>query len=293
MTEGIVFKAVSGFYYVDSAVGAVECRARGLFRLNKSTPLVGDRVVFSPTDNGKGYLTSILPRKNEFIRPPIANIDIMVIVATAAAPVTDTFLIDRMTAVAEKNGCESVICINKCDLDPAKKLYEIYNSAGFRTVKTSAETGEGLDELLDIIKDRVSVFTGNSGVGKSSILNSLSPDSHARVGEVSAKLGRGRHTTRHVELFKLPGGAIIADTPGFSAFDTERLAAKEDIKDLFPEFSPFTGKCRFPDCAHINEPECAVLDAMKDGSIQKTRHASYVKIFQLVKEFKTWEHKSI
>ena len=288
MAEGIIFKAISGFYYVESGGETVECRARGRFRIERKTPFVGDKVEYIPTEQGKGLLTAILPRKNAFIRPPVTNIDIMVIVASAAIPVTDTFLIDRMTASAQKNGCEPVICINKCDLDPAKRLYEIYSSAGFKTVRTSAETGEGVSELLDTIQGAVSAFTGNSGVGKSSILNSLSPDFHILVGEVSDKLGRGRHTTRHVELFKLRSGAVIADTPGFSAFDTQRLATKEDIQCLFLDFEPYIGECRFLDCAHINEPGCAVLEALEEGMLQKTRHDSYIRLYKQAKDYKEW-----
>jgi ribosome biogenesis GTPase len=292
MAEGIILKALSGFYYVSSAGGTVECRARGRLRLEKTTPLVGDRVEFSPTEPGKGYLTSIFPRKNAFVRPPVANIDKMVIIASEAIPLTDPFLIDRMTAVAEKNDCESIICINKCDLDPADRLYGIYSAAGFKTVRTSAETGEGISELLDTIRGAITAFTGNSGVGKSSILNYFSPDFRISVGEISKKLGRGRHTTRHVELYELPGGAVVADTPGFSAFDTERLAAKEELQYLFHDFSPYIGKCRFPDCAHIKEPGCDVLEALKSGKLQKTRHDSYVKLYEQAKAYKEWEHRS-
>ena len=288
MAEGIIFKALSGFYYVESEGEMVECRARGRFRNEGSTPYVGDRVEYITTEPGKGCLTSVLPRKNAFKRPPITNIDIMVIVASAAIPVTDTFLIDRMAAAAWSNGCEPVICINKCDLDPAKRLYDIYRSTGIKTVRISAETGEGVGDLLDLIRGAISAFTGNSGVGKSSIMNTLSPDLHIMVGEVSNKLGRGRHTTRHVELFKLNSGAIVADTPGFSAFDTERLAAKENLQCLFPDFETYIGECRFLDCAHIKEPGCAILEALETGILQKTRHDSYVKLYRQAKEFKEW-----
>ena len=273
-------------------MGLVECRARGRFRLEKSSPLVGDHVEYASTEPGKGYLTAILPRKNSFSRPSVANLDKMVIVASAAIPVTTPFLIDKMTVVAIKNDCEPVICINKYDLDPAKLLYDIYSSAGFKTIRTSAETGVGVFELLDTIRGAVSAFTGNSGVGKSSILNSLYPDFHISVGEVSCKLGRGRHTTRHVELYKLPGGAIIADTPGFSAFGAAMPAPKEELHYLFPDFSPYIGKCRFKDCAHIKEPGCAVIEALDAKRLQKTRHESYVKLYQEAKEYKEWEHNS-
>ena len=289
MAEGTIFKALSGFYYVESSDGPVECRARGRFRVEKKVPFVGDHVEFTPTESGKGYIMSILPRKNMFTRPPITNVDTMVIVASAAIPVTAPFLIDRMTVVAQKNGCESVVCLNKSDLDPADRLFEIYSLSGFRTVRTSAETGEGIVDLAGTISNSLAAFAGNSGVGKSSILNSLSPDIQTAVGEVSNKLGRGRHTTRHVELFRLPGGAIIADTPGFSVFGSERLASKEELQFLFPDFSPHIGGCRFLDCSHIKEPGCAIIDALKAGLLQKSRHVSYIKLYEQAKEFKEWE----
>jgi len=291
MAEGIIFKAISGFYYVESCNGTAECRARGRFRLEGSTPLVGDRVEYSPSEPGKGYITSILPRKNSFVRPPIANVDKMIIVASAATPVTNPYLIDRLTAIALKNACEPIICINKRDLDPAKELFAIYSSAGFRTIRTSAETGEGADELSDAVGGSVCVFTGNSGVGKSSILNMLDPDFRISVGDLSKKLGRGRHTTRHVELYKLPHDALIADTPGFSAFDTQRLALKEELQYLFADFEPFLGGCRFLDCAHIKEPGCSVLEALAEGKLQKTRHDSYARLYELACEQKEWENK--
>ena len=291
MAEGVIFKALSGFFYVESYTKTVECRARGRFRLSASTPLVGDHVEFSPTEPGKGFITAVFPRKNSFIRPPIANIDKMIIVASAAIPVTDPYLIDRMTAIAQKNGCEPIICINKCDLDPAKQLYAIYRSAGFKTLRTSAETGEGLHEIQDVIRGSVCAFTGNSGVGKSSILNMIDPDFRILVGDISKKLGRGRHTTRHVELFRLPCGSIVADTPGFSAFDTQRLAQKENLQDLFPDFEPHLGQCRFQDCVHIKEPGCSILEALEAGKIQKTRHDSYLRLYEQACKYKEWENK--
>jgi len=289
--NGIILKALSGFYYVESADGLIQCRARGRFRLDKDTPLVGDRVEFDVTEPGNGILTALLPRKNSFIRPPVANIDIMVIVASAVIPVTDTFLIDRMTAIAQKNDCDSIVCINKLDLDPADRLYDLYSAAGFKTVRTSAETGEGLGELQELIKDSVSAFTGNSGVGKSSILNMFDSSFQISVGDVSKKLGRGRHTTRHVELFKLPCGAVVADTPGFSAFDTDRLSSKEELQHLFPDFEPYIGECKFLDCAHIKEPGCAILEALEAGKLQQTRHNSYMRLYVQAQDYKEWEHR--
>ena len=293
MGEGIIYKAMSGFYYVKSTEGTVECKARGRFRLDKNTPLVGDNVIYSPTEPGKGILTELKSRRNEFIRPPLANIDMMVIFASAAIPVTDTFLIDRMVVIATKNDCEPVICINKIDLDTADELYSIYQKSGFSTVRMSAITGEGLEDLLEVIHSKTCAFTGNSGVGKSSVLNAIDNDFKILVGDISKKLNRGRHTTRHVELYELECGAFVADTPGFSAFDTGHIAKKEDLGYLFRDFVPYLGNCRFLDCAHIKEPDCAITEALNNGDIQKSRYDSYLRLYKQEKEYKAWEHKAI
>lgn len=292
--EGIILKALSGFYYVDGGEGElIACRGRGKFRHQKIVPLVGDRVRFTPLEPGTGILDEILPRKNEFQRPAVANIDQLVVIASGAIPVTDPFLIDRVVSIAEGRGCESVICINKCDLDGADELYETYTKAGFTTLRVSAETGEGIDQLAAVIAGKVSAFTGNSGVGKSSILNALEPDFRLQVGEVSDKLGRGRHTTRHVELFRLSSGAIVADTPGFSSFDTEgmELRRPEELQYTFREFAPYLDQCRFIGCAHVKEKGCAVLAALKEGKIAPSRHASYVRLYEQAKEVPEWKRK--
>ena len=292
--EGIILKALSGFYYVDGGDGALTaCRGRGKFRHQKLTPLVGDRVRFTRLEGDNGILDEILPRKNEFQRPAVANIDQLVVIASGAVPVTDPFLIDRVVSIAEGRSCQPVICINKCDLDEAEELYRIYQSAGFPTLRVSAETGEGIPELAAAIAGKVSAFTGNSGVGKSSILNALEPGFHLRVGEVSDKLGRGRHTTRHVELYHLQGGAIVADTPGFSSFDTEgmELRRPEELQYTFREFAPYLGRCRFTGCSHVKEKGCAVLAAVKAGEISPSRHDSYVRLYQQAKEVPEWQRK--
>lgn len=295
MTEGIgmIRKALSGFYYVDDGSGElVSCRARGKFRHKKITPLVGDRVKFTRLSDGSGALDEILPRKNQFQRPAVANIDQLVIIVSGAIPVTEPFLIDRVTAIADsKEHCDCLICINKCDLEPGDELYKIYTAAGFPTIRVSATTGEGIDTLRAAISEKVSAFTGNSGVGKSSILNALSPSFHLQVGEVSEKLGRGRHTTRHVELYRLETDAVVADTPGFSSFDTERmeLLRKEELGLAFREFRPYLGACQFVGCSHVKEKGCAILAALREGKIMPSRHASYIRLWEQVKDLREWE----
>lgn len=292
--EGMILKALSGFYYVDDGTGTLTaCRGRGKLRHEKLTPLVGDRVSFTPLDNGQGALDAILPRKNEFYRPAVANIDQLVIIAAQATPVTDPFLIDRVIAIAEGRGCESIVCINKCDLAPGEDLARIYEQAGFPTLRVSAETGEGMDRLRELIAGKVSAFTGNSGVGKSSILNALEPGIALKTGGVSEKLGRGRHTTRHVELFRLSCGGIVADTPGFSSFDVDKmeLCRKEELAGRFREFAPYVDQCRFQDCAHVKEKGCAVLAAVKAGEIAKSRHESYVRLYEQAKQIPDWERE--
>lgn len=223
----------------------------------------------------------------------MANIDQLVIMASEAIPVTDPFLIDRVAAIAEHKGCECVICINKCDLASGEELEKIYAAAGFPTLRVSAKTGEGLEVLKKLISGKVSCFTGNSGVGKSSILNGLDPNFALATGDVSQKLGRGKHTTRHVELFRLSCGAVVADTPGFSSFDVDRmeLCQKEELQDCFREFRPYLGKCRFLDCAHGKEQGCAVLQAVEEGIIPRTRHESYVRLYQQLQAVPDWKRK--
>ena len=292
MPVGTIIRALSGFYYVKSEQGEVRCKARGIFRKRETSPLVGDNVIFDePSGSGDGTITEILPRKNSFVRPACANIDYLVIVAAAVNPVTDPFLIDRMTAVAENAGCTPIICINKADLNRGDFLYEIYVTTGYRVIRTSAVTGEGIDELRETLSGKVCAFSGNSGVGKSSILNALDPSFRISVGEVSEKLGRGRHTTRHVELYQLGGSTYVADTPGFASFDVEHFEPlkKEQLQSVFPEFAPFIGTCRFSDCAHISEPECSVIRAVNDSIISSSRYESYKRLYEQAARIKDWQ----
>ena len=292
MEEYRIIKALSGFYYVQTEDGVVECRARGRFRRQDQSPLVGDFVRIT-RQGDKGVLEALLPRKNAFIRPAVANIDQLVVLASCAIPVTKPFLIDRVLAIAQLQNVPALVVVNKDDLAPAQPLAEIYRRAGVPVLVTSAETGEGIEALREALAGKLSCLTGNSGVGKSSLLNRACPQLQLPVGEVSEKLGRGRHTTRHIELYSLGSNTFVADTPGFSAFDTERmeLVHKEQLQYAFPEFAPYLGHCQFPDCAHRKEPGCAVRKALAEGKIGQTRYSSYERLYELASQLKEWELK--
>lgn len=292
MEEYRIIKALSGFYYVQAEDGVVECRARGRFRRQDQSPLVGDFVRIT-RQGDKGVLEALLPRKNAFIRPAVANIDQLVVLASCAIPVTEPFLIDRVLAIAQLQNVPALVVVNKDDLAPAQPLAEIYRRAGVPVLVTSAETGEGIEALREALAGKLSCLTGNSGVGKSSLLNRACPQLQLPVGEVSEKLGRGRHTTRHIELYSLGSNTFVADTPGFSAFDTERmeLVHKEQLQYAFPEFAPYLGHCQFPDCAHRKEPGCAVRKALAEGKIGQTRYSSYERLYEQASQLKEWELK--
>ncbi len=292
MEEYRIIKALSGFYYVQTEDGVIECRARGRFRRQDQSPLVGDFVRITRQAD-KGVLEALLPRKNAFIRPAVANIDQLVVLASCAIPVTEPFLIDRVLAIARLQNVPALVVVNKDDLAPAQPLAEIYRRAGVPVLVTSAETGEGIEALREALAGKLSCLTGNSGVGKSSLLNRACPQLSLPVGEVSEKLGRGRHTTRHIELYSLGADTFVADTPGFSAFDTERmeLVHKEQLQYAFPEFAPYLGHCQFPDCAHRKEPGCAVRKALAEGKIGQTRYDSYERLYELASQIKEWELK--
>lgn len=293
MSKGRIQKALSGFYFVDTGDAVLRCRARGRFRKDGISPLVGDWVEIQELGSGEGFVESIAPRNNAFDRPAVANIDQLVIIAAEAIPRTDPYLIDRVASIAALKDCGVVVVLNKCDLNTADSLFDIYRSAGFPTVRVSAETGEGIEELKELTAGKLSAFTGNSGVGKSSILNAMDPQFHLQVGEISEALGRGRHTTRHVELYHLACGADVVDSPGFSSFETEELnlELKHRLPETFPEFIPYLNSCRFTGCSHTKEKGCAVLQAVRDGNIQKSRHESYLRLWDELKPLKEWEDK--
>ena len=291
-TEGRILRSLSGFYDVQTQEGLITCRARGILRREGNSPLTGDLVEIT-VEKGKGMVEKILPRKNHFIRPAVANVDALVIFAANVNPVTEPFLIDRVAAIAGDQNVQAVLCVNKCDLDPAMDLVRIYEHAGFPVICTSAETGEGVEDLRALLDGKLTAFTGNSGVGKSSILNRLAPELQLETGEVSEKLGRGRHTTRHVELYRLGENTYVADTPGFSSFDTDQmeLILKENLQYAFPDFGSYLGKCRFDDCSHRREPDCAVRAAVEAGEIERSRYESYLKLYEKSSQIKAWEIK--
>ena len=289
---GRILRSLSGFYDVQTGNGVVTCRARGILRKEGNSPLTGDMVEIS-VERGTGMVEKILPRRNSFVRPAVANVDALVVFAANVNPVTEPFLIDRVAAIAGDQEVSVILCINKCDLDPAVDLERIYRNAGFPVICTSAETGEGVEELRQLINGKLTAFTGNSGVGKSSVLNRLCPELALPTGEVSEKLGRGRHTTRHVELYKLGEDTYVADTPGFSSFDTDQMEVilKENLQYAFPDFERYIGQCQFRNCTHRKEPGCAIAAAVAAGEIEPTRYDSYLRLYEKSSQIKLWEIK--
>lgn len=284
--KGTIFKGIGGFYYVKASDGnIIECKARGKFRKDKILPMIGDNVEVEEK-NGKGTIVEIYPRRTRLIRPAVANIDYVVIVAAAKSPEPNTALIDRMLVNAEINGIEAVVCINKSDLADSDELISIYEKAGYKTAAVSAQTGEGIDSLFSLIEGKTAAFAGVSGVGKSSILT-LITGSELETGSVSEKISRGRHTTRHVELFPVRGGYVL-DTPGFSSVETEEITA-QTLGDCFPEIRSVSDKCRFRGCAHIDEPDCAVKDLLEKGGIAESRYRSYKELYEILRSKKTWK----
>jgi len=287
--NGIIIKAISGFYYVETGNQIYECKARGIFRKDGISPLVGDKVEISVTEK-TGMIEKIEPRKNHLLRPPIANLDKLFIVSAFSTPAPNPLIIDRLISIAEHKGIEPVIVFNKSDLGSFVELQTVYENAGFKTFVVSCENGEGFNDMLSCFDGCISAFTGNSGVGKSSILNYLIPSLVIETGEVSLRLGRGRHTTRQVELYHVSNG-YIADTPGFSSIDFERceVIMKDELSDTFREFRPFLGECQFTSCSHTTEKGCAVLKAVKNGKISNSRHNSFCAIYNEIKGLKSWE----
>ncbi|MGD7008458.1 ribosome small subunit-dependent GTPase A [Metabacillus sp. 84] len=291
MPEGKIVKALAGFYYVLDGERFVQCRGRGLFRKNKITPLVGDEVVYQAENDKEGTIIEVLPRKNELVRPPISNVDQAILVFSAIEPAFSTLLLDRFLVLVEANGIEPVICISKTDLIESAELKENilsfasdYQEAGYRVFQTSAENMEGISSLGPLFEDKISVFAGQSGVGKSSLLNAIKPDLALKTDDISSHLGRGKHTTRHVELIAIDSG-LIADTPGFSSLDFTGIEV-QDLGDCFPEIRERAGDCKFRGCTHVSEPKCAVKEAVQKGEIKEYRYTHYLSFLEEIKDRK-------
>ena len=290
---GIIIKALSGFYYAESNGVVYECKARGSFRKNGISPLVGDRAEIEKVSESTGVVDKILPRKNAIIRPPVANIDKLFIVSSYTNPQPNSLIIDKMTVTARYNGIEPIIVFNKCDMGDFSDWQKIYENAGFKVFTVSAEQNFGIEAIEKELEGCICAFTGNSGVGKSSILNAILGE-NIQTGEVSEKLGRGRHTTRHTELYPVKNGGFVADTPGFSTFEltADNYDLKEKLADCFFDFDDFVSDCRFSGCTHTKESGCAVLEAVSNGKIEETRHKSYLQLFEEMKDLKPWQKKN-
>lgn len=292
-TTGLIVKGIGGFYYVKAADSVLECRARGIFRKNKQTPLAGDQVKVSLPETGMPMVDEILPRRNSLIRPPIANLDRLFIVVSVCDPGPNTLVVDKLISIAEHKEIEPVVIVNKTDLADPMELLDIYRRAGIPVCRVSAGTGEGIEQVRDLLTNRICAFTGNSGVGKSSLLNRLDPRLGLATGDISKKLGRGRHTTRQVELYEQENGGYLADTPGFSSLDLERCETvlAGELAGCFREFAPFVTDCKFTSCSHTGEKGCAVKAAVDEGKIHPSRYRSYVELYNAVKNIKEWELK--
>lgn len=292
--QGFVRKGIGGFYYVEVGGKLYTCTARGKFRKERISPYAGDRVRITIKPDGTGSLDEIFPRKNFLVRPPVANLDSLFVVTSVCNPAPVALLLDKTIAAAEVRGIEPVLVLTKTDLQDGSAWEEIYHRAGIPCLTVSSETGEGVEEVRKLLTGKISAFTGNSGVGKSTLLNALFPEFELRTGEISQKLGRGRHTTREVELYPIGENSYVADTPGFSTFDIERyhLTDKEQLVFGFREFVPYLDQCQFASCSHTCEKGCAVLQAVKDGKISRSRHESYVSMYQEIKDVKQWQQKN-
>lgn len=288
--QGIILQSVGGFYYVEAADAVYTCRARGLFRRQGMTPVAGDRVIITVENGDTGTVTDVLPRKNVLVRPPVANLDVLVLVASVCQPRTNTLVLDKMIAIAENKDICPIIVINKSDLGDPSELESIYRTTGLEWYTVSAHNPDSIDPLRRRLAGQISAFAGNSGVGKSSILNAIDPKLVLPTGEISQKLGRGRHTTRTATLYHMADGFIV-DTPGFSSLDMEQVEPidKQDLAYCFREFADYEGTCRFTGCAHYKEPGCSVRQAVAEGKISQSRYDSYVAMYEAVKDKREWE----
>ena len=290
--DGIIIKGIGGFYYVEAAGEIYECKARGVFRKSGIKPLAGDRVAITVNDKAENVIDEIYERKTVLPRPPVANVDKLFIVSSVCEPKPVFLIIDRLTALAVNKGIEPIVVFTKSDLDDAEEYAEVYRKAGIKTFVVSCKNGEGVTAVKQELENHISAFCGNTGVGKSSLLNAIDPSLALKTGEISDKLGRGRHTTRHSELFKVSGG-YVADTPGFSSFETEEteLILKDDLPYAFKEFEPYIGQCKFTSCLHMKDKGCRIIQAVEEGDIPVSRHESYCSMMEQAKNIKEWELK--
>lgn len=292
MIEGIIIRGVGGNYYVDTGTEIIECRARGLFRLKNIKPLVGDKVLIRLTeeDEKQGYIEEINERTNEMVRPPVANAEQLLIFLAVTNPEPSFLLLDKLIIAAETNNLKPVICFNKSDLvdeDLMEEYENIFVNTDYRVVFTSIKNENSILELKNILKDKLSVFSGPSGVGKSSIMNAVQPDFQLKTGEISDKLKRGKHTTRHAEIYKLDFGGYVVDTPGFSSFELEGIG-EYDLKEYYPEIKKFDSGCRFDDCLHYKEPNCVIKESVNEGLISNTRYNNYVRLLEEIRKIKLY-----
>ena len=289
--EGIIIKGIGGFYYVEVAEEIYECKARGSFKKKKIIPLAGDKVKITVRENRENTIDEIYERKNFLLRPPVANIDRLIIVSSVKEPVPSLLIIDKLTAIAVDKGITPCVVFSKSDLGDTSQLQAIYEKAGIQTCSVCCKTGEGIDCVKEMIGEGITVFTGNTGVGKSSLLNAIYEHFSLATGEVSDKLGRGRHTTREVTLYRV-GNGYVADTPGFSSLDIEQsseIIVKENLPFCFPEFRDYLGKCKFTSCSHTVEKGCCILEALSQGVISQSRHSNYIAMYNQVKDLKDWQ----
>ncbi|WP_168121945.1 ribosome small subunit-dependent GTPase A [Paenibacillus sp. HB172176] len=298
--KGLIVKALSGYYYVRGDEEArssetVQCRARGVFKKRGESPLVGDQVMFSLTENGEGAVEELLPRSSELIRPPVANIDLAILVFSVSEPDLNLQLLDKFLVHIEHAGIPAILCLSKRDLEvdgerseeaaaAASSVNRIYRAIGYEVFGTSSRKRDGIEELRQRIRGHLAVFAGQSGVGKSSLLNAIVPGLTLETNEISDRLGRGKHTTRHVELIDIDG-AYVADTPGFSQLDFGELGV-EDLSYCFVEMRELSPSCKFRGCTHAHEPGCAVIEAVEQGAIEKSRYQHYLLFLEEMKEMK-------
>ena len=289
--KGVILKGIGGFYYVSTEDGIYECKARGNFRKNNLKPYIGDNVIISIADEGYNSIEEIIPRRNCLIRPPISNIDQLIIVSSIVNPTPNTVVIDKLISISYYNNIKPILVVSKTDLGDANDIVRIYESAGIETILTSKYDKESHERIKKLLPLKVTAFTGNSGVGKSTLLNCIDENLLLETGDISQKLKRGKHTTRHVELYPLEGGGYIADTPGFSSIDLSKfnIIDKNEIKFTFKDFAPYMNECKFSSCNHIGEKGCAVIKAVNDGHINKSRYNSYLNIYNEIKDIKSWK----